>query len=410
MLRANTVKRQRRLFIVDYLLTPDRRIDHAAILCDGEKILGVGGLSAFSQESDMEIYTFDRAYATPGFIDSHIHGAGGFDCSCCAESVRPFEDMCKLLCQCGVTTFVPTVVADEPGKMLSNLENLAALIAKPSPGAEPIGINLEGPFINPLKCGAQEVKCLREVDLGFARELLQAGQGKIKLMTFAPELENSLALVEFLCAEGVIPSMGHSVADEPQTLRAIDAGARRCTHLFNGMPVLHQREMSITSICLTDRRVAVEMIIDGRHLHPRIVDLTCRCKNHSNIIGISDGTQAAGMPNGSYRIGPSSIEVKDGFSRNRNGLLAGTTTMLDTGWHCLMSYGHLEETQAAAAVTRNAAIPLGAPDRGELLPRLYADIAIFECGSNRPLMTIRHGKVIYDSGTNVKRTGADYGI
>lgn len=120
-------------------------------------------------------------------------------------------------------------------------------------------------------------------------------------MTFAPELENAEKLVELLLEYGVKPSMGHSVANEVQTLRAIDAGASYCTHLFNGMPPLHQREMGLSSIALTDDRVTVELIIDGRHIHPRMVDLACRCKTSSKLVGISDCTMAAGMPNGEYR-------------------------------------------------------------------------------------------------------------
>ena len=182
--------------------------------------------------------------------------------------------------------------------------------------------------------------------------------------------------------------MGHSVANEVQTLRAIDAGASYCTHLFNGMPPLHQREMGLSSIALTDDRVTVELIIDGRHIHPRMVDLACRCKTSSKLVGISDCTMAAGMPNGEYRIGPSMIRVKDGYSQTDQGILAGTTTMLDTGWLSLMSCGHLTELQAASAVTSNPANAFQLKDRGLLLPNRRADLAVYESNTNRPLLTV----------------------
>ena len=104
---------------------------------------------------------------------------------------------------------------------------------------------------------------------------------------------------------------------------------------------------------------------------------------------------AAGMPNGEYRIGPSPIKVKDGFSQTEQSILAGTTTMLDTGWHSLMSYSHMSETYAASAVSRNAALSLGLTDRGELLPGKLADLAFFEHGTNRPLLTVRRGEIVY---------------
>ena len=217
----------------------------------------------------------------------------------------------------------------------------------------------------------------------------------MKRVTFAPELEGAVQLVEFLCENNIAPSMGHSMANEAEALRAIDAGARCCTHLFNGMPPLSQREMNLTSVALTDRRVSVELIIDGRHLHPRIVDLACRCKMDFRVAAISDATMAAGMPSGQYRIGPTETRVENGFSRSLNGILAGTAAFLDEGWHSLMSYSHTTETYAASAVSRNSALQLGLKDRGRLMPGLRADMAFFECGTNRPLMTVRRGEIVF---------------
>ena len=389
------MKRQRRLYVVDYLLTPEKRIDHAAVLCENERILALGGISSFSLEPEVEIHEFSNAYLTPGFIDTHIHGAGGFDCSSVELSPNRLDDMSRILAERGVTTFVPTVVADRRDLMLKNLAELSDRMDRPLPGAVASIINIEGPFINPLKRGAQAAEAISPIELGFARELLAAARGKVRLMTFAPELDGAVGLVEFLLASGVKPSMGHSVADDVETLRAIDAGACHCTHLFNGMPPLHQRDMSLSNLALTDNRVTVEMIIDGRHVHPRMVDLACRCKPAHEIIGISDCTMAAGMPNGEYRIGPSAIRVENGFSQTAQRALAGTTTMLDTGWHSLMSCGHLSEIQAAAAVTRNPAVSLQMMDRGILLPNRRADLAIFECHTNRPLMTVCNGRIVY---------------
>ena len=387
--------KRRNLYVVDYLLTPEKRIDHAAVLCENERILAIGGESSFTMEPGITKYTYSDAYLTPGFIDTHIHGAGGFDSSSAASSPRTLADMSRLLAQRGVTSFVPTVVADRRDAMLENLRVLSAAMDRPLPGAKAVGINIEGPFLNPEKSGAQAAEAIVPVDLGFAAELLAAAGGKAKLMTFAPELDNAVKLVEFLVEHGVRPSMGHSLADDAETLRAIDAGASHCTHIFNGMPPLHQRDMSLANIALTDNRVTVEMIIDGRHIHPRMVDLVCRCKPEDKIIGISDCTMAAGMPDGEYRIGPSTIIVEDGFSQSKLHTLAGTTTMLDTGWHSLMSCGHLSEIQAAAGVTRNPAASLGCFDRGILLPNRRADLAIFECRTNRPLMTVCGGEIVY---------------
>ena len=386
--------RVRRLYQADYLITPDHIIPNGGVLCENDKIIAVGGMSGFSLNEKLELFEFENAYITPGFIDTHIHGAGGCDCSQIVGPGSGLAAMSAILGERGATGFFPTVVADDPDKMLKNLNELACAMNNDRPGADAVGINIEGPFLNPEKCGAQPRSSLREIDLKFASDLIDAGNGLVKIMTFAPELTGADKLIELLLSRNVIASMGHSLAGEKETLRAIDAGANHCTHLFNGMNPLHQRQVGLPGIVLTDDRVTVELIIDGRHVHSRMVDLACRCKTLRQIIGISDGTMASGMPDGAYHIGPSEIVVKDGFSQTSAGKLAGTTTMLDAGWHSLMSCGHLSETKAAQAVTRNPAEHFSLFDRGQLLPGLRADLAVFERSTNRPLMTVRRGEII----------------
>ena len=386
--------RIRRLYLADYLITPDNIIPNGGVLCENDKIIAVGGVSGFAINEELELFNFENAYITPGFIDTHSHGAGGCDCSRVRHSDNGLAAMSSILGRKGATGFFPTVVADDPAVMIDNLGELAVAMQRPLPGADAVGINIEGPFLNPEKSGAQPRQMLQKIDLKLANDLIDAGNGLVKVMTFAPELDNADKLIELLLSRGVIASMGHSLAGEAETLRAIDAGANHCTHLFNGMNPLHQRNVGLPGIVLTDDRVTVELIIDGRHVHSRMVDLACRCKTLRQIIGISDGTMASGMPDGSYHIGPSEIIVKNGFSQSSAGKLAGTTTMLDSGWHSLMSCGHLSETKAAQAVTRNPAEHFSLRDRGQLLPGLRADLAIFEQHTNRPLMTVRRGEII----------------
>ena len=388
-------ERVRRLYVVDYLVTPNEKIENAAVLCENEKIIAIGGLSGFSLETQLDVIHFENAYMTPGFIDTHIHGAGGCDCSALESSPQTLEDMCQTLCRCGVTGFVPTVVSNVPDAMISNIGHLVSEMRRMKIGAEPLGINVEGPFLNPCKSGSQPVELLSKIDLKFAEDIFKVGEGMIKTMTFAPELENADKLIELMLEYNVIPSMGHSIADADETLRAIDAGASRCTHLFNGMQPLHQRDLGLASIVLTDNRVTAELIIDGRHVHPRMVDLACRCKRADRIVGISDGTMAAMMPDGEYHIGKTQIRVVNGFSQTSTGALAGTTTMLNSGWHSLMSSGHLAETRAARAVTSNPASELKLDDRGYLRPGQRADLAVFERDTNRLLMTVVRGTIVY---------------
>ncbi len=388
-------KRIRRLYKTGYCLTPQKRIDQSAVLCEDNRIIAVGGISAFNMDAELEVYDLADAYIMPGFIDTHIHGAAGFDASRADCSTGSLQDMSLLLASRGITGFVPTIVSLDKNVMPGRINALAEMIQKDMPGAIPLGIHLEGPFINQLKRGAQNSCSIAAFDPGMARELIAAGNGLIRRVTFAPELPDSDKLVELLLEHNIQPSMGHSIANEEETLRAVDAGAHCCTHLFNGMPPLEQRHISITAVALTDDRVTTELIMDGRHLHPRMVELACRCKPGDKLVAVSDAVMASGMPDGTYFIGDSPIVVENGFSHNPEGKLAGTTTLLDDSWHSLMNYANTDETYAACSVSHTPAVSLGLQDRGVLRPGTRADMAIFEQHTNRLLMTICGGNIVY---------------
>ena len=142
------MKKKRRLYMTDYGLVPTRRIDQCAILCEDERILSIGSRSAFVLEPKLEIFELPNAYVTPGFVDTHIHGAGGFDSSSAFLPDASIELMSRILVERGVTTFVPTVVSAPREEMLRNLAALADMLDRPMAGAEAVGIHIEGAFLN----------------------------------------------------------------------------------------------------------------------------------------------------------------------------------------------------------------------------------------------------------------------
>ena len=386
--------KNRVLYYIDHCLTPHENILESGILCEKERIIAIGGASAFMREPGLEIVDMTDCFAMPGLIDCHIHGAGGFDASNACESSRDdFNRMSVFLAKHGVTTFFPTIVSEGKDRMVRNVAALAELIEEEYDGAEPAGINVEGPFINPEKAGSQNKKSICEIDLKFAEELIQAGNGRIKLMTFAPELDHAEELIQLLMENGVIPSMGHSLADGAATERAIEAGARRCTHLFNGMPPLHQRRADLPLIALTNDQVAVEMIVDGGHLHPQMVDLASRVKPGDMIIGVSNAIDIS-TRNPVVDTKDAVVSEESGIV-SQDGLIAGTTTTLEKGWVHLTNYAHLPETLAAACFTSNPARNLGLITRGELRPGKNADITFFDRKTNTVKMTVVRGKAVY---------------
>ncbi|HBM16178.1 MAG TPA: N-acetylglucosamine-6-phosphate deacetylase [Lentisphaeria bacterium] len=386
---------QRILFTADYCYTPNKKIVDASILCEDEKIVAIGNTSSFNVDKNTNIFHLQGTYAVPGFIDTHIHGAGGFDSSTAEEGKEDFKLMSKTLVSHGITSFLPTIVSIPRKRMLSTISTLAELVAKEYLGAAPEGIRVEGPYINKVKRGSQNEEYIRSIDIGELKEIISAGQGKIKIMTFAPELDNSIKLVEILKENGIIPSMGHSMADENAVINAIDAGAHHCTHLYNGMPVLHHRSVGIAGVSLTDDRVTTEIILDGFHIHPRMIDIVCRTKPKDKIIGISDAIQGAGLSDGVYHLGSTQINVKDGKALTDEGIIAGTTLTLEQGWNHLVKYSQLDITDAAACLTINPAKLLSLNQQGELLPGRNADISFFSKEINKAVMTVRKGKIVY---------------
>lgn len=382
---------------MDFCLTPSRKIPNAGILCEGDKIIAIGGASAFDREVLLEVVELQGTYATPGMIDTHIHGAGGFDSSTAYENGSDISRMCMTLARHGTTSFLPTVISGPSEKMKLAISSLVSMFGKPYVGAEPVGIHVEGPFLNKEKHGSQHETDIRPIDLGEAREIINAGCGKIKVMTFAPELTDSIKLIELLLENNIIPSMGHSMADEQAVLRAVDAGARRCAHIYNGMPPLHHRAVGLTAVALTDDRISIEIILDGTHLHPKMVDLACRCKPKNMIIGVSDAIQGAGLDDGNYHIGETQVVVQHGRVTTPEGVLAGSTMMMERGWRHLVAFSHLDITESAACMTINPAQSIGLNDRGELRPGKLADISFFNSKNNNIRITISHGNILFDS-------------
>ena len=389
---------ERVLYSVDYCLTPYEHVNNAGILCEGERVLAIGGISAFAKEEQLKFVELPGVYAAPGFIDTHIHGAGGFDSSQADEcNGSGISSMRETLSSHGITSFLPTVVSLETPKLLSVVASLSKLAGTSGKGAEIVGIHVEGPFINPMKHGAQNERCIRNVDIGEAKEIIAAGNGSIKIMTLAPEMKNAVALIELLRENGIVASMGHSVANEKEFIRAVDAGASRCTHLFNGMPPLHQREVGLTAMALVDNRIDVEIILDPALIHPRMLELACRAKPRHRIIGVSDAVEGAGLSDGDYHLGECEIQVHNGKVTTHDGIIAGTTQTLEKGWGQLANASHMTRSEAAACLTVNPARSIGLEKRGELRPGYWADIAFFDAATNKQRMTVSKGKVIYDS-------------
>jgi N-acetylglucosamine-6-phosphate deacetylase len=314
----------------------------------------------------------DAPYVAPGFIDLHVHGWGGHDAMAATEGA--LDGMARALLRRGVTSFLPTAVS-------APLEDLAGFADRvrrwmtdgPSDGAEPLGFNLEGPFLAHVRRGAHDPAVLRapaEVPLDEVAPLLDS----LRLITIAPELAGALELIERTAKAGIVVSLGHSDASLEIARAGYRAGARSTTHLFNAMSGLDHRSPGLAVAALTADAAFVELIADGHHVDPALWPIVFRAKPADRILLVSDAVHLAGTDVRRGRLGGVDVEIRDdrctiaGETR-----LAGSLIALDAAVRNLVGAG-FSLPRAVAAASREPAALVGAHDRGRLAVGLRADL------------------------------------
>lgn len=264
------------------------------------------------------------ALVVPGFVDIHVHGGGGgsftdLDPGSARRAVHAHRDH-------GTTTSMASLVTADPDHLGRSVSMVADLVED----GVIAGIHLEGPWISPRRCGAHDPTQLREPDPAEIRRLLTAGRGAISMVTLAPELPGALDAIRQLDAAGVVAALGHTDATYEQTCAGVDAGARVATHLFNAMRPIHHRGPGPVLALLDDPRVTVELIADRSHLHPALYDHVVRTTSSDRIALVTDAMAAAGLGDGSYRLGPMHVAVDDGTAHLMGTTtIAGSTTTMD---------------------------------------------------------------------------------
>ena len=310
----------------------------------------------------------------PGLIDQHIHGCGGFDVE--DASLEALAAMSEELARHGVTSFCPTVMARPIEGLPPILDMIRAGQRQGLPGAYVHGARLEGPYLSPLKKGAQKESCLSKPDAGEFLALWNRYPGLIKIVDLAPELEGAEDFIRRVRSRCVI-SMAHTAASYEGALEAFRQGVGQATHLFNGMAALGHREPGPAGAVLDSEQVRAELICDGIHIHPAMLRLAFRILG-SRAVVVSDSMRAAGMPDGEYTLGGQKVCVRQGTALLRDGTLAGSTTNLHQELRNLLRFG-IPLAQAVKAMTLNPAVQLGADKTtGSIQPGKYADLVVLD--------------------------------
>ena len=383
--RAPTRFRPGRLLAGGRVVTPAGVLSPGWIRVAGNRIDAVGsGAAVQPLPPGLPVTELHGHWVLPGFVDMHVHGGGG--ASFTAGSADDARRAAAFHRGHGSTTLVASLVTAP----LADLEARAAMLAALAGQGVIAGIHLEGPFLSAVRCGAQDPRHMLAPDLATFERLHAAAAGHLRVITIAPELPGSAGLIKAAVRAGVTAAVGHTDATADVTSAAVDAGATHATHLFNGMRPLHHREPGPAGALLDRDEVTCEVIADGVHLHDTVIRLTARAAGPGRLVLITDAMAAAGMPDGSYRLGSRRVDVAGGVARlaggdepgttgasaGRGGAIAGSTaTMADVVRHAVAA--GLPVTTVAAAASTTPARVLGLGDRtGALRAGLDADLVV----------------------------------
>jgi N-acetylglucosamine-6-phosphate deacetylase len=368
------------------LYTPQEEITDSLVFIED------GLISAVSSRSQREIPKnatvidlandgLGDAILAPGFVDIHMHGGAGLDVMRAAPGELPHLN--KFLTTHGVTGYFPTTVAAPLDQTCEALDRLADAIeaaqvpdaSGDAPQAQPLGIHLEGPFLSHKRRGVHPPEYLVEPTLEVFERLWQAARGHVRMMTIAPELPGALEVIAEAARRKVCVSIGHSDAVLEAARAGVHAGARHATHTFNAMRPLDHRDPGILGEVLTDPHLSADIIADGIHLAPEVIQIFMRAMGLERSVLITDAMSAAGMPDGTYQLGPIQVEVKDGKCTS-NGTLAGSVLTMDRAVRNITKFAGWSLQHAVRAATLNATRAVGLAQHGHLAPGAEANIIV----------------------------------
>jgi len=336
---------------------------------------------------------FPDGTAIPGCIDLQVNGACGVDLlDCDAAAVSRLSDY---LASTGVSGFLPTLVSAPAERISKALQ--AIRDARPA-GAAILGVHLEGPVLNHQKKGAHHPRWLRASGDPEVRAMYANALPDLRVVTLAPELPGTEALMDWLLRERVLISLGHTDATYEQTTQAFGQGARMVTHLYNAMRTFHHRDPGVVGAAFDDPRCVCGLIADGVHVHPAAVRLAYRLLGAERVALVSDAVAAAGMPPGTFTLGNRPIRLKAGDTpRLEDGTLAGSVLRMDQAISNLIGWG-IALRDAVFSSSQVPARLLGITDRGALAPGLRADLVILG-RDGRAVFTLVGGRIAYDRTT-----------
>lgn len=383
-----------RILLKGHIVSPEGDFDGRGLVeITGGTItfVGEGGTSMLMGQKH-RIYDFGPNYICPGLIDLHIHGSGG--CDVMDATSEALNRISCLLAQGGATSFLATLMSAPHQELTEAIRNIAKVMQKGTDGAQILGAHLEGPFLNAGKRGAHKEENLRLPNINKLKDYIDAGNGSLKMITLAPELLGAAVVIEYAKSRGLLVSLGHSDASITQVYEACEAGLSHVTHAFNAMAKLHHRDPGTTGAILSMKKLTVDIIPDGNHVHPVVIKILVCAKGVDSVCAISDCTRAGQMGDGVFELGGQKITVKQGISHLEDGTLSGSVINMAQGLRILVEKVGVSLPEAVQMASTNPARILGLQSKGALKLGYDADIVIFDRRLD-VLMTMVAGKIVH---------------
>jgi N-acetylglucosamine-6-phosphate deacetylase len=324
-----------------WAITPTGIVNDAGILIRDGVIDAIGPREGMNLPAEAsEIVAKDKS-AIPGFVDVHIHGAGGRDVM--EATPEAMAAVTKTVARHGTTSIVATTVTASADDICRSSEGIAKYIATQhesgEPRAEVLGIHFEGPFLSEVRRGVHPAEWLRRPSMELLERFVAAAGGNARILTLAPELLGAIPCIDAAKKAGMVVAIGHTDATYEQARAAIAHGAQHAVHVYNAMRPFSHRDSGVIGAVLTTPNITAELIADNVHVEDAAMRLLLQAKSADCVILVSDGISATGMPDGKYMLGQFEVMVSGGVARNSEGKLAGSTLTLDRALRNVMALG-----------------------------------------------------------------------
>jgi N-acetylglucosamine-6-phosphate deacetylase len=379
------------------VLTPKKLLEESAIVVsDDGKITYVGPMEGAPQVDGPQLDLNGRM-VIPGLIDVHVHGGNGITFGLPGSMEEDLRSYSEWVAQAGVTGFLLSIAAPNSELLTAIIEAYAMLFDKEMPGAEPLGLHLEGPYLSREKKGAFNPAWLREPALDETEAFLNAGRGWIRQVTLAPELPSAEEVASKFREAGVVVSMGHTNTDYETASAALQGNWTHVTHTFNAQRGFGHRAPGVFGAILASDDVTAELIADLIHVHPGAMKILIRSVGVDRVVLITDAMPGAGLEDGVYDLVGHEVTVRSGRATLENGTLAGSTAMLNQCVKNAMRETGVPLNHAVQMATLNPARAMGLVDRlGTVAEGKDASLTVIDEDVN-VFLTMVKGKIVYQN-------------